>query len=612
MIIKGKTMKKYAIPLAIGLAVGLISMVFTYFNLLATLERQAYDMRLMLRDEQQPAPNVLIIGITDDCLEELGRWPWDREIHAQLLDRLNQGQPKAIGMDIIFSEPAQRQEMDQALVAATARSVPVVYPLVAPPAVSDIPGFLRPMTVSKPFPQLMEVGKAGFINVTPDVDGVVRRALLWMEYEGWPIASFDMVLWALSQDLTVDQLYELLDQQFAPGVKELQLGNFAFPLDGGGRTLIDYVGGPGSFPVLPYHLVLEGLYPPELFQDTIILVGSYTHGISDYYFTPYAKDNPMFGVEVHAHIIHTLTQAGPISSLSLKGTLALVFSLALLSALVYQRLRPLLGFGALLVFMAVFYLITLQLFAGKSFYVETVYPLLALSGSYFTTLGYNFLVEQREKQRVTRIFGRYVAPQVVSEILNVGEENIKLGGTRRRITLLFIDVRGFTPLSEKLSPEEVVGVLNQYFEIVTKCIFENNGTIDKFMGDAAMALFNAPLDLEDHALWAVKAAQCITSQGAALQKKVQENWGVTLNFGIGINTGECVVGNIGAENRMDYTAIGDAVNLAARLESNAKAGQVLVSQSVYDEVAGRLPLEHIGDITVKGKSQPITVYQLAK
>lgn len=239
-----------------------------------------------------------------------------------------------------------------------------------------------------------------------------------------------------------------------------------------------------------------------------------------------------------------------------------------------------------------------------------VCPLLALGSSYLVSLVYNFAVEKKEKQRVTRIFSRYVAPQVVAEILQVGEGELKLGGTRRRITLLFIDIRSFTTLSEKLSPEEMVEVLNQYFEIVTRCIFKNKGTIDKFMGDAAMALFNAPMLLDDHALWAVKAAKAITDEGASLQRKLQEILGVTLTFGIGINTGEVVLGNIGSKNRMDYTAIGDAVNLAARLESSAKPGQVLVSESVYQEVAGRIPLEPVGEISVKGKCQSVMVYQL--
>jgi adenylate cyclase len=599
-----------------GAALGLLAVFFSYFNLLGSLELAAYDQRFILRGNNDPAPEVLIVGITDDCLEKLGRWPWDRDVHGRLLEVLTEGKAAAVGMDILFSEPSRDLSMDQAMITATKAAweagVPVIYAMEASPEISHLPGFLTPRSLRLPIPELMETAKAGYINVTPDQDGILRKMILWMEYQGWPITSFNVLLWALSQGVTTDELYQHLDELFQPNPTNLPLGHFDFPLDRGGRTLINYAGGPGSFPVLPYHLVAEGAYPPSTFDNALVLVGFYAPGLGDYYFTPFAKDQPMYGIEVHANIVNTLLASGPIAPLSLPANLSIAFFLGFGSIFLYQAVRPLWGFACLAALTLAFYLANSILFARHGIYLEAVYPLLAVIGSYLTALVYNFVVEQRDRQRVTRLFGRYVAPQVVEEILSVGEENLRLGGTKRKVTLLFIDIRGFTPLSEKLSPEEVVKVLNEYFEMVTRSIFENKGTVDKFMGDAAMALFNAPLPLEDHALWAVKAAKAITEEGAALQQRVLEMSGVTLHFGIGINTGEAIVGNIGSENRMEYTAIGDAVNLAARLESNAKPGQVLVSETVYQEVAGRLPLEPVGEIQVKGKSQPVMVYQLVK
>ena len=594
-----------------GGGLGFLVLLLSYFNIFGNLERSALDLRFSLRGAEPPCSDILIVGITEECLEELGRWPWERDIHAKLLDVLTEGGASAIGFDIIISEPSRESWRDEALVEATARSKNVVYPIDAPPTVSQIPGFLTPASLTLPLPELREVAKAGFVNVTPDRDGIMRRTILWMEYEGWPLASFDGVIQALFQGTSTDELYAHLDSIFEPRRSALPLGKFVFPLDPGGNTLINYSGGPGNFPVLPYHLVVEGAHPPSTFANKIIMVGFYASGLGDCFFTPFAKDRLMYGVGVHANILHTMLKAGPIYPVPLGINLLIVFLLALISMFIYQALRPIWGFAGLVIMAAAFFLITTHLFNDYRIYAEGVYPLISLAGSYVTALVYNFVVEQRNRQRITRIFGRYVAPQVVDQILTVGEENLKLGGTRRHITILFIDIRGFTPLSEKLPPEGVVAVLNEYFEIVTRCIFENKGTIDKFIGDAAMVLFNAPLDLEDHSLWAVKAARAITREGAALQKKVLEMSGVTLHFGIGINTGDAVVGNIGAENRMDYTAIGDAVNLAARLESNAKPGQVLVSESVYEEVAGRIPLEPMGEISVKGKSKPVKIYQLA-
>lgn len=599
------------VTILMGVLVGLVAVILSYFNLAGNLERSLYDLRFSLRGEQEPAYEIMIVGVTPECLAELGRWPWDRDVHARLLDVLTEGGAAAVGMDIIFAEPSREEGMDEALIEATARSVPVVYAADIPPAVSEIPGFLTARNITLPLDELMAVGETGFVNVTPDIDGILRRSILWMELGGQPVPSFDLLLWAYAEGISIDELYATLDRQFAPSQDTLTLGAHEFPLDGGGRTPINYVGGPQTFLVLPYHQVVDGSIPSSFFEEAVILVGYFAEGLGDYYFTPFARDNPMYGVESHANTVNTLLHAGPIKELPLITNLALVFLLALGSMFLYQALRPVLGLASLVVFAVAFYIITLNLFNNRSLYVETFYPMFALGASYISALAYNFIVEQRDRQRVTRIFGRYVAPQVVDEILGVGEENLKLGGTKRRVTLFFIDIRGFTPLSEKLSPEGVVAVLNEYFDIVNNCIFENKGTIDKFMGDAAMAIFNAPLPLEDHALWALRAAKCITSKGAELQQKVYEMSGVNLQFGIGINTGDAVVGNIGSENRMEYTAIGDTVNLAARLESNAKPGQVLVSEAVYNDVAGRLPLEPMGEISVKGKSKPIKIYQLA-
>lgn len=609
---KNKPSSSVKTSLIIGTAIGFFAVFLAYFNLLGNSERSFYDLRFSLRGEEPPANDILIVGVTESCLKVLGRWPWDRQVHARLLDLLTEGDAKVIGMDFIFAEPSSEPGMDSALIEASERSSPVVYAADAQPGRGSIDGFLRPLSLTLPLPELLDNAYSGYINVTPDIDGILRRSIIWMEHRGEPITAFSVVIWAISQGLEFDDLNSHLKNNFEPGQTELTLGNFTYPLDSGGRTPINFSGGPGNFPVLPYHLVLDDAYELSTFKDKVILVGYFAPGLGDYYFTPFYKDRPMYGIEVNANIIHMLTKAGPINNLPLWLNLVLVFMFSLLSMLLYRALHPIWGFGGFLFLAAGFFLITMLLFIRNSLYVESIYLLFGLLVGYISSLGYRYITEQKDRQRIARLFGRYVAPQVVDEILSVGEENLKLGGTRRQITLLFVDIRGFTPLSEKLPPEEVVAILNQYFDKITRCIFENQGTIDKFMGDAVMALFNAPLLLEDHTFWALKAAKEIKEQGLELQRKVIDMSGVSLSFGIGINTGDAVVGNIGTMNRMEYTAIGDTVNLAARLESNAEPGQVLVSEAVYREVQGRIPLEYVGKITVKGKSKPVVVYQLAE
>lgn len=593
----------------IGVAVGLVLAAVSYYNLLGNLERRSYDM-LLSGEAREPSSDILIVGITESCVGELGSWPWRRDIHGRLLNVLTEGNAAVVGMDIIFSEESLDPETDRAMVEATRDAVPVVYPVVGHLKRSERDGFFTSDEFSYVFPALREVSEAGFINVASDPDGILRKVPLWMEYRDRPLPSFSLLIWAISQGYTAEEFENHLAGLYEENPSALPVGDFEFPLDPRGQTLINYSAGPHTFPVVPYHSVINGDIPPAMFEDRIVLVGYYALGLGDYYFTPFQKDLQMFGIEVHANIINTLMKAGPVNSLTPWHNMALVFLLALLFMIIYQVLRPFRGFLLLVFSVIAFYIIASYMFNSSLLYIETVYPMLALAGSYLTSLFYTFITEQRERQRVTRIFGRYVAQQVVDQILEVGEENLKLGGTRKNVSLLFIDIRGFTPLSEKLPPEKVVEILNEYFEIVTRCIFENKGMVDKFMGDAVMAIFNAPMDLEDHAVWALRAAQDIIAGGAALQKKVFEMAGVNLYFGIGINTGDAVVGNIGAENRYEYTAIGDTVNLAARLESNAKKGQVLVSRYVYDAVGDKIPLKPVGEITVKGKSQPIEVYEL--
>ena len=209
-------------------------------------------------------------------------------------------------------------------------------------------------------------------------------------------------------------------------------------------------------------------------------------------------------------------------------------------------------------------------------------------------------------------FRKYVAPQIVEEISRKGDFSIKLGGENRDVAVLFVDIRGFTTMSEALQPEEVVEILNEYLSLTTKCIFDNLGTLDKFVGDATMAVFNSPFDLPDYEYKAVCAAMDIVKGGEELEKVLLEKHGRSVGFGVGVNCGPAVVGNVGCEFRMDYTAIGDTVNTAARLEANAKKGQVLISDALYERLKDRIEVNEIGQIPLKGKSNGIMVYEVTK
>jgi len=237
------------------------------------------------------------------------------------------------------------------------------------------------------------------------------------------------------------------------------------------------------------------------------------------------------------------------------------------------------------------------------------YPLLAVFLVYVATVVLQYLRERRERSRVTEIFGRYVSKGVVKEILQ-NKEEIQLGGVRRDVTLVFVDIRGFTPLSEKMQPEEVILILNEYLDLCTRAVFAYEGTLDKYIGDGVMSIFGAPMDQPDHAARAIRAALQMKKGSAQLAERLIEKYGRSVSFGIGINSGPAVIGNIGSQERMDYTAIGDTVNLAARLESNAKPGQILISQNTYERVKDQFVLTPLEPIKVKGKEQPVQIYQV--
>ena len=207
-------------------------------------------------------------------------------------------------------------------------------------------------------------------------------------------------------------------------------------------------------------------------------------------------------------------------------------------------------------------------------------------------------------------FKQYVDAKVVDELSKDDQFQIRLGGEKRTVAVLFVDIRGFTPLSESLMPEQVVKILNEYLALTTASILQNNGMLDKFIGDATMAVFNAPLDLDDYVFRAVQTALDMRKGAEKLAQNLQEQFGKTVSFGIGVNCGEAVVGNIGCEFRMDYTAIGDTVNTAARLESRAKPGEILISQAVYDTVKDRILAEEVGPMELKGKSNTVMVYRV--
>lgn len=535
-------------------------------------------------------PSIIIIGIDDESLKKLGRWQdWKRTYYADIINKLAKGEPAVIGVDITFSDKSGNPEDDVALVNAVRNSGSVVL------AVKGVFGEqgISPIALEEPFDELRNAAATGHINTIPDPDKIVRRSFDYFEYNNQKISSFASEIY---------KIYLESSSQKRP--------NHSISLDQQNSFLINFVGKPGDFEYYSFYKVLNGDIPADYFAGKIILIGPYSYGMLDQYVTPTDYKQPMNGVEIHANIIQNFLEGNFKRDASPVVNIALVVIPGMLSFIVFYKSRPLLASMILFLLLTIYIAISIATFRILGLAVYLFYPLMLMIIIYFSTLAGKYMLELFERNRITGIFGKYVAPEVVKHIIEGGEDSLKLGGTKKEITVMFVDIRGFTPLSEKVEPDVLVCLLNEYFNVTVSSIFNFGGTLDKFIGDATMAVFNAPLSLDDHAFKAINAALEMKTKSAALEKKIYNDYGLVLRFGIGINTGEAVTGNIGTGFRMEYTAIGDTVNTAARLESNAKPGEILISSATYELVKDRVKAVFYGELNLKGKDRPFPVYKV--
>jgi adenylate cyclase len=382
------------------------------------------------------------------------------------------------------------------------------------------------------------------------------------------------------------------------------------PLDNYGRFPIRYVGGPQTFTAVSLWGVINEEYPFAMFRDAIVLIGPYAVGIGEGNFTtPIYRAAPTHGIEIYANIIQNLLEGIFIVNAPWWVNLLIMLFCTVIIALLFHWLRPVSAFFITAILTAGALLGASLAFSQFHMIIRVGDTIIFLIVCYMANLVLGILSTQYEKQHIQGLFGRFVAKEVVDEII-AGGVDVHLGGVVKEITALFVDIRGFTAFSEANPPEKVVEMVNKYLGLTSRSIQQNSGTIDKFIGDATMALFNAPNDVPNHALCAVKAAWAMKKGSVSLQEEILKEYGVDLQFGIGINTGKAVVGNMGSDFRMDYTAIGDAINTAARLESNAGKGQIIISDDTYQKVRAHIDVTDLGVINVKNKQTGIQIYSV--
>lgn len=574
------------------------------FNALEFLDLRVHDF---LYQHKKPVnEDIIILGIDDESLLQLGKWPWERTVIADVIRMLTEGGAAAIGVDIIYSEKSPDSAQDEALVEAVRSDQTIIIPGYCVFYNDSETGKLSVDRIVEPFEELKNSSDFALLNVIPDNDGILRRAFLSIEDEGVKYQGFSYALYKKYCEFS--------------GVEPLKVSEI--PRDSYNRLWIDYGSGPGTFlsdedwahyegfEHVSVSSVVNGEIPPEYFYGKIVLLGVTSMGVpDDYYFTSIAPESPMYGIEVHANVISQLISGEFYAYLSNMAQAILLLLVGLAVVLSAKLLRPAIYNLFVAGFTLSLFLVVHLLFRNGIF-VNAVYYGILIVVEYLFTIIHRLIVVTKDRMRIQNMFGRYMATELVQQLVETDIEDLTLGGKTVNISVLFVDIRGFTTLSEGMEPETIVGILNIFLEMCSNAILNNRGIIDKYIGDCAMAIFNAPIEIEEHELAAVKTGWEMVNKTDEINEKIFEKFGVRIEYGVGVNTGVAVVGNIGSKFRMDYTAIGDTVNSASRLQGQSKGRQVLISESVYQKVKDEIVVDMVGEISVKGKHDLIKAYSV--
>jgi adenylate cyclase len=582
--------------IAVNAAAVLLVVLLFIFTPLTPLKNALYDFDLNQTTTGAPDERIFVVTIDEYSIESLGQFPWPRDIYAALLDIMNQpgSEPAAIAFDMLFDTPSD-PAADEIFAEALSRYDNVILPSagITENALSRFTTvekgeLIQAQDMIEPIPILREHSVEAHINANVDDDGVIRRAWLQIKAPDGRVLNSLAFQAALMAGADAEHFLDYHDQA---------------------EIMIDFKHESFDFWSVPFFDVLAGNFPAENFKDGIVLIGFTAVGLNTEDVRPVPIEKQMPLVYAHANIVHQLLHDSII--MVVPDLYILIGSLLLLLLIVGMTWKLKAIWSVLFLFASAVLLLVGQfyLFKWTGIFTDAVYPIAVMLLSYIPNVSVKAYFETKHKNFITKQFGRYISPDLVKQIA-ASDQELPLGGIKKELSILFLDIRGFTTLSEKLNPEEVVDFLNTLFNLITEKTLENNGTIDKFIGDAAMLIFNAPLDLPNHEYYAVKTG-CDIQQGMAkVRDEIYEKHGVTVNVGIGINTGVVVVGNIGSYIRVDYTAIGDNVNIAARIESNTTAGQILVSEETYERTKEYFEYNCIGERLMKGKTVPVKLYEV--
>ena len=641
----------YSLPLI------LVICLVAVFNAFERPDLFFLDRAFNWRGTGDPREEIVIVAIGKEDFERgAPRWPWPRSLMARLIDQISAYEPEVIVIDILYGERSNSESLitrDQfpelqpflyrilsgvKQTIQTSQGTVVIGPghpgfdSIAAGTESaeaqdlELAGAVRRardngvgvvlaiQTISdgrfvgliEPYPSLNQAagGSLGFAGIRTDSDGVLRNYLPYSrDKDGNFVYGLALAAVAQFQGVTLPR------QPLSSG--DVQIGDLRIPVDDG-KFLVNFRGPPGSYPTFVSLDVLRGdMDLSAQLKGRIVFVGVTDPSAEDLVATPFSGTQRMAGVEFQAAAADTLLSDSFITAAPRYQEFLMIIVLALIGVALGRFLKPRFSIPGILVASGALFGGWYVSFAGADYLLPIASPLAAGAAGFAFSIVERVTVEQSEKQRARNTLSRYLHPDVVKEMIKspIAEQ---LGGKRTQITVLFSDIRGFTTLSERLTPEQVVGLLNEYLGVMTQIIFDHGGTVDKFEGDAILAFYGAPQAHEDDPERAVRTALDMRAKLSKLDEQWIDLTKTSLHIGIGINTGHAVVGNIGSNLKMDYTIIGDSVNLASRVQDLTKeyGAPILVTGETKERVEHMCLLRHVDSIEVRGRSQSTDLYEV--
>jgi len=579
--------------LLIGIAGAASAVVLISFSL-GLFSGLEYFLEDLLVSPKAISDRIVILAIDDESLQRLGQWPWPRALFARALETLEAHPPGVVGIDVIFAEPSRLGAADDGAFRAALKDLPypVVFPAEAVPLTlerGEPPQAGRWVLTLPEFVERSGIG-VGHVNLILDHDGVVRRfptTLSYLPAENRPVRIF------------AQELLERMGYPIAPALAE------------GAIERIVYAAPAGSIRRIPFWRLLkeEGIRPT--LEGKIVLIGAVAADLHDTKLTPFSRGNEMPGVEIQANIANMLLSSQRLVDLGKTAMSLWVLLAGLLPALFFilwpRSLRPLgvsAGVGISYTLISIF--LFEQGLAVDIIHLNASWILSATS-----LFGWRYFSGERERREMRVLFGKYVSGRILEEVLK-DPKKVALGGEEKELTILFSDIRGFTTISERTSPPELVRILNKYFSRMSAQIIAQEGVVDKYIGDAIMAFWGAPLEDPEQADHALKAALGMVRELRALNQELLALGDPEIKIGIGLYTGPAVAGNIGSEFRFNYTIIGDTVNVASRLEGLNKeyATEIIIGESTKNKLKVSYPFRFLGEVSVKGRKEPVRIYTL--